>query len=268
MFISLFVYVLLRQADFQEQNSLRYEPYKIDEEMTKMQFNISDLEEIQEGIHFTLYKDNVVNVSFDRTKLSEAVKNFAYISVGTSDVPIQMERWSSEIYDGLVNGDAFQAYSEQGFPSVLEDRNCIYIVLFNINRKPVAYYQSTNIRHEQEVELETFNRPSEEVRAIGKYELDTGTYFEYFEEYAILHVNQDAVPSFSHVGIWSSPNPINEDVKKQIKMEISEGIGIEPYLHSGFEIGYGDSGTFLDDYWIVYLLDDENNIIKEYVTER
>jgi len=51
-------------------------------------------------------------------------------------------------------------------------------------------------------------------------------------------------------------------------MEISNGVGIWPYLQEGVATGYGESGTFLDDYWIVYLLDDEDNIVKEYVTER
>ncbi len=256
------------EAAQSEQTSdvLKYDPYTIENVISKDEFKVDDLERLDQGIQFVLYDTNVLRIQFDRTILSDAVSNFAYISVGTSSFPLQMEQWSRDIYEGLVNGDGYQAYVEQGFLSQLDDRNHLYIVLYDINKEPIAYYSSDDVR--KGLQVVPFEEKSESFPEVGIYEFEEGIYFEYFEDFAVLHVDKDKVPYFSNVGIWSKPTPITQDDVISIQNAIGKGKGVKPYLPDGTETGYGDSGSFMGDYWIVYLLDDENDIVKEYRSEK
>jgi len=235
--------------------------YDIEEVMRKEEFKVTDLMLLTKGVELELNDTNVLKITFDRTLLPESVKDFAYISVGTSAHKLTMKQWSSDIYDGLVNGDGYQGCVDTGFLSQLRDDTNLYVVLYSVYREPVAYYINTEFRSELSVKSSV--NPETEVSLSGVYEIEDGIYFEYYEDQASLFVDQEKVADFSNVSIWGNSNPFTQENIQYIQNEISEGRSIQVYQENGVSTGYGDVGSFAGNYWLIYLLDDDNKIIKE-----
>ncbi len=235
------------------------QPFDVEAIKTVEDIQIENLYLIEKGMEFELYDTHIIKITFDRSQLPEEVKAFEYITVGTSGYPYQKEGINAEIYEGLVNGTGFQMYNEAGFNSVLEDRNCLYLALYNAEKEPVAYYYNNDIR--KGLEVVVMRKNSEFV------EVADGVSFEYHSDYAVFKADQTKVPKFAKVSIWSNPNPFNEGDLAYIQNMISMGEAMQTYTPKGVEVGYGEEKSYVGLYWLVYLLDDESRIIHEYRVE-
>lgn len=213
---------------------------------------------------FELYSDGHLEVYVNKESLPQKISDFKFITVGTGYSPFSPNMITNDAFIATTE-KGYQFYTDEGFNSVLDDRKSILIFLFSEEGEPIAYFTSNDVT--QYAEKISFNEINSKLLPVDIFEVDDGVIFNNYDEFTVLKIDRSRVKNFSKVSIWNKHSPYaGKDIAK-VQEKIENGENIVSYNEEGIKTDYGISGTFLGDYWLIYLLDDNNNIISEYRTE-
>jgi len=213
---------------------------------------------------FELYSDGLLKIYVNKESLTQKISDFMFITVGTGYTPFSSNMISNDVFVATTE-KGYQFYTDEGFSSLLDDRKSIMIILFSEEGEPIAYYTSNDVT--QYAKKISFNELNTELVPADTFEVDDGVIFNNYVEYTVLKIDRDKVKSFSKVSIWNKHSPYaGKDIAK-VQERIENGENIVSYNEEGINTDYGISGTFFGDYWLIYLLDENNNIVSEYRTE-
>lgn len=171
---------------------------------------------------------------------SEDSKNWVRNEVVTTDVA------HDYIDPGLVTG-----YGADG----IRDRLSWMILLIDKNNEIVKEYYFTDdfISDQSQKDIE------------GVYQLEDDIVINYYKDYAVVEIDPEKVPEFTHISFWGSGSGFNEENQEATRNDVKKGDGVRLFNPAGYDTGYGTIGTFKGQDWMLFLLDEDNNIIKEYV---
>ncbi len=101
--------------------------------------DFADLKQASRGINLLKF-DNYVNITYDRAVMDGTLRDFKYISVGTSNGPFDGISLYDLAYGAAVNEWGFQVYADEGFNEFVKKGDFIYVIIFDAMKKPIAYY--------------------------------------------------------------------------------------------------------------------------------
>ena len=221
--------------------------------------NIDDMLVIESGILFELSESNIMNIRLEREEMSEELKAFKYISVSSDYAPFMKDYLGDMASQAIIKGYGFEEYDSYGFGSVLDDRTHLGIIIYDEWKYPIGYYFYNNI---ETYELIMTDEGSVNFPLEGMMLIEGDISIEYNKDYASITVLGDY--DFSKIAVWGTDNVLDERLALKLKADVEKGAGVYDYLNDRFDTGYGDIGSFLGQSWMIFLLDDQLNVVSEY----
>lgn len=101
--------------------------------------DIENMKQAGKGL-IILKMPGYVNITFDLANMDASLKNFKYISAGTSNIPYVKNSLNHLSYNATVLGYGFQTYTEEGFNETITAGDYLHVLIFDAAKKPIGYY--------------------------------------------------------------------------------------------------------------------------------
>lgn len=206
--------------------------------------NVKLIPTISSGLDFKLNDDNVMKVSFNRSRMTEDQKDFTYFTVSSSVDSFYLGDVADEIYGAVVKNQGLFRYSDEGFNAVLQDRKHLVVVIYDEDKKPIGYYIKNNIIHNSKL-----NSNLLDVTAISSFDdidmnkiprIIDGIKYEVSEGNSLKVILKeesltDLQMTYHYVGVTTSDRAYNwNNFKHEIFGAIVSGIGLEEISVEGY----------------------------------
>lgn len=83
-----------------------------------------------------------VNITYATNNMDASLRNFKYISAGTSNTPYDKDKLNWFCYTATVLGYGFQTYTPDGFNETIKAGDYFHVLIFDSEKNPIGYYFS------------------------------------------------------------------------------------------------------------------------------
>jgi serine/threonine-protein kinase len=215
--------------------------------------NLMDLEHVTS---YQLLGLSEILTKVDKTQLPIKDNESLLISVICSENPFDESNLLDIIYSAGLNGTGLAVYPETGFVSNLGLSNHLVVMLFDIKNQPIGYHVFNDILSAEQKE-ERFKSVNHAVQV-------------FYDDYQVIHkidyqIAREEFGNFTHVGIWSSQSPFDEDFIQSERVQ--DNIYQALYQSSGQINGYGEGEGYETTHWVIVLYN-QNKVVGYYILNK
>lgn len=229
--------------------------YDIETIKSSENIHLEDMLVLEDGLEFSFEEQGQLLVHIEREKLDESIKDFEFLSVGLAYASYDKHSIKDAIFVGLKDKIGFAAYPNTGYSFAIEDQDNLCLVLYSSEREPLAYYLYSDFENPYFLEpgVVEIDRLSESLT------------IHYYEDHMRVSIDQDIEVPFTKIAVYSNPVGFDSDNKEVIRENCRSGLNVREYMMPGFDSRYGQYGIRDRLSWMIVLMDDDYNIVKEYI---